>query len=399
MSYDHHLPRAASNARSTRLKPKQVVASLSVEKHRLLNAVLHSDCPIFLDTNILLWSFELNEAASDVWQKWLHSLEERLVIPAWVVHEYNQFSHMPETLTPYKSLTKRLQVALDEVRDSAVRALDGSAAASLNCSSKIDLERKLAEASDFILKVARSVSRNDGGHRMELLKFYEQLLTERCLSSDLHVLSQQADEEFTVRSALRLSPGWRDANKPHNSCGDLIIWKEVLQYCAQTGKGEAIFISRDVKDDWCYKPAKVVLENGKEVFWSSEATPNLLLPKPELLAEFLQHTGEEGILFATVKQVIAALSSADHNALEAAAFGHLAQAAQSNRTPTDRVIDLILDSDQLYQEGLKGVAYWQWSPDEVDADKFEAWCREKLKDARIPFEKVDWGNVFVALYL
>lgn len=399
MSYDHPLQRDPADAPKTRLRPKRVVVSLAAEKQRLLSAVLYSDCPIFLDTNILLWSFGLNEAASEVWQRWLRTLEERLVIPAWVVHEYNQLSDKPEIFSPYKTLTRKLQVVLDEVRDSTARALDGTATAGLGCSSKIDLERKLAEASGFILSVAKSVSRNDSGHRMELLKFYEQLLTKRCLSSDVHKLSRQASAEFNARSALRLSPGTEDAGKPQNSCGDLIIWKEILQYCAQTGKGEALFISNDVKEDWCYKPANVVLENGKEVSWSSEATRNLRLPNPELLAEFHWHTGDEGILFATIQQVVETFSSTDHNALEAAVFSHLAQATQSSRTPTDRVVDWIYGSEQLYQEGLKGVAYWECSPGEVDTSEFEAWCRERLKDSNIPFEKVDWGNVFVALYL
>lgn len=399
MPYKQIEPCTAEEPPKSRLRPKRVVASLATERNRLLDVVLHRDCPVFLDTNVLLWGFGLNEEASIVWQKWLRMLRERLVIPAWVVHEYNQLSDKPEILSPYKTLSRKLQVALDELKDSTARALDGAAAVGLDCSSKIDLERKLADASNFIVNVAKSVSRNDSGHRTELLKFYEELLTKRSLSSDVHELSQQADAEFDARSALRLSPGAEDAGKPQSSCGDLIIWKEVLQYCMQAGTAEALFISNDVKEDWCYKPARVVLENVKEVSWSSEATRNLRLPNPELLAEFHRHTGGEEIVFATVQQVVEALSSTDYNLMDAATFSHLAQAAQSSRTPTDRVVDWIHSSENLYKEGLRGVAYWERSPGEVNMENFQEWCRERLRDSDIPFEKVEWDNVFVALYL
>jgi len=155
--------------------------------------------------------------------------------------------------------------------------------------------------------------------------------------------------------------------------------------CGQLKRGQIYFL-------WCYKPAKVVLDNGKEISWSIEATRDLRLPNPELLAEFHWHTGGEGILFATIQQVVETLSSTEHNTLEAAVLSHLAQATQSSRTPTDRVVDWIPGSEQLYQEGLRGVAYWESSPGEVDSSEFEAWCRERLKDSNIPFDKVDWGR-------
>lgn len=144
---------------------------------------------------------------------------------------------------------------------------------------------------------------------------------------------------------------------------------------------------------------KVVLDSGKEIRWSSEASQDLRLPNPELLAEFQRYTGGEGIIFATIEQVIEKLGSTAHNAIEAAEFSELAQATRSNRTPTDSVVDWIHNSEDVYREGLRGAAYWQFSPGEVDQEKFEAWCREKMKDTNIPFDKVNWSDVFVALYL
>lgn len=382
-----------------RLCSKKVTVSLLAEQNRLLAALFHSDCPVFLDTNILIWSFGLNEQASAAWQKWLRRLSTRLVIPAWVVHEYNQHSDKPEVFSPYKTLPKKLQVVLDEVRDCAARALDRAAASDLGYPSKSDLESKLAEASGFIVNISKALSKSDDGHRLELLKFYEELLSTRSNSIDIHELSQKAYQEFDVRTALRLSPGGEDADKSKNRCGDLIIWKEILDYCTETGHSEALFVSNDVKRDWCYKPVNVVLENGKEIRWSSEAAQDLRLLNPDLLAEFQRHTGGDGVIFATIEQVIDKLGSTAYNAIEAAEFSQLAQATRSHRTPTDNVVDWIYSSEEVYNEGLRGVAHWEFSPGEVDQDEFETWCREKMKDTRISLDKVDWGDVFVALYL
>lgn len=382
-----------------RLRPKQVTVSLQAEQNRLLAALFHSDCPVFLDTNILIWSFGLNEQASAAWQKWLLKLHTRLVIPAWVVHEYNQHSDKPEVFSPYKSLHKKLQIVLDEVRDCAARALDSAAASDLGYPSKTDLESKLTETSGFILNIAKAVSKNDNGHRNELLKFYEELLSRRSNPIDIHALSQKAYLEFDARTALRLSPGGEDADKSQNQCGDLIIWKEILYYCAEIGQDEALFVSNDVKRDWCYKPINVVLDNGKEIRWSSEAAQDVRLPNPELLAEFQQYTGGEGIIFATIAQIIEKLGSTAHNTVEAAEFSQLAQATRSIRTSTDSVVDWIRSSEDVYNEGLRGVAYWEFSPDEVNQEEFVAWCRERMKDTKISLDKVDWRDVFVALYI
>ena len=91
--------------------------------------------------------------------------------------------------------------------------------------------------------------------------------------------------------------------------------------------------------------------------------------------------------------------STAHNAIEAAEFSQLAQATRSNRTPTDSVVDWIFGSEDVYQEGARGVGYWQVSPGEVDLEHLEAWCREKMKETKVPFDKVDWQDVFIALYL
>lgn len=382
-----------------RLRSRRVAVSLQTEQRRLSKALFSDLCPIFLDTNILIWSFGLNERASAAWQKWLFWLGKRLVIPAWVVHEYNQHIGQPEVVAPYKALSRKFQVVLDEVNESAARALDDEAAQKLGCANKVELEFKLNEALVFSLRVVKEVSSSDSGHRIDLLKFYERLLDECTHPANVHELALQANQEFNARATLRLSPGHEDADKPENQCGDLIIWKEVLQHCADMGQKQALFVTNDVKRDWCYVPLKLVRDGMKEISWSKEAAQDLRLPNPELLAEFQKHTGGSEIIFATIEQVIDTLASTEHNPVDAENFRELAQAMRSRRNPTDQAVDWIQGSKDAYNKGLQGVASWVFSPDEVDMDAFEAWCCEQMKDTNIPLDKVNWQLVFVALYL
>lgn len=399
MSTDHRYNSESKSPKLAQVSPRRVSVSLQVEKRRLAEAISSDKSAVFLDTNILIWSFGLNERASAAWQRWLQSLGERLVIPSWVVHEYNQHSNKPEVTNPYKSLYRTLEVALNELRDCASRALDERAAVDLGCSTLIELERKLQDASAFSSRVAKAVSKNDQGHRTDLLKFYEDLLDKRAHLTDIYELSQEADREFNVRAAMRLSPGGEDAEKPENRCGDLIIWKEILQHCALMEHSYAVFVSNDVKRDWCYAPPRLILENGKEVTWSSEAAQDFRLPNPELLTEFQLRTGRRDIVFATIDQVIATLASTAHNTIESVEFRELAQALRTLRTPTDQAVDWIHRSEQIYKNGLTGPASWEFSPSEVDMDVFEIWCRDQMKDSTVPLDKVNWMQVFLALYI
>jgi hypothetical protein len=385
--------------RTGALKPKRVSASLPKEQANLRRVLFETTCPVLLDTNVLIWSFGLNAEASDSWQRWLEWLGSRLVIPAWVVHEYNQHCGKPEVANPYKGLTRKVQLALEELLVSASRALDDESANSLKCASRADLERKLSESLAFAQRVADTVSKSDRGHRVKLSKFYEKLLQTNGLVTNIHEFAASANEEFKTRTELRFSPGGEDVDKPTNRSGDYIVWKELIAHCADVRSGAALFISNDVKRDWSYAPSRLEVQEGKEIPWSEAAAQGLHLPNPDLLAEFEHHTGGDELRFATVSQVIQELASTEYNTIDAVEFRQLALAIRATRTPTDQAVDWFKDEPEAYSEALTGAAGWHFSPDEVDPDAFEAWCRHQMKSTPIPLDKVDWMTVFHALFI
>ncbi|HQX76542.1 MAG TPA: hypothetical protein PL074_09520, partial [Thermoflexales bacterium] len=74
------------------MKSFQSTLSISQYETEIIEIIEKSDTPIFIDTNLIAWSFRLNGAAFEQLNVWLSKLasNHRLFIPQWVVHEYNQ---------------------------------------------------------------------------------------------------------------------------------------------------------------------------------------------------------------------------------------------------------------------------------------------------------------------
>lgn len=78
-----------------------------------------------------------------------------------------------------------------------------------------------------------------------------------------------------TRYSQKIPPGYSDGNKQENKFGDLIIWKEIINFAKSANK-PIIFISDDRKDDWIWK-----LKDGK-----------IIGPRPELIQEFYKETNQ-----------------------------------------------------------------------------------------------------------
>ncbi|MGG1519081.1 PIN domain-containing protein [Paenibacillus oryzisoli] len=60
--------------------------------------------------------------------------------------------------------------------------------------------------------------------------------------------------EGEIRYRNQIPPGYKDGTKKEGiqKYGDLIIWKQIIDYANQKGKA-IVFITNDVKEDWCYQ--------------------------------------------------------------------------------------------------------------------------------------------------
>lgn len=81
------------------------------------------------------------------------------------------------------------------------------------------------------------------------------------------------EQEGENRYAAKTPPGYKDAKKTENRFGDLLVWKEILNY-AKSQEVDIIFVTHDQKEDWWN------INSGKTIG-----------PRIELRKEFYEETG------------------------------------------------------------------------------------------------------------
>lgn len=86
-------------------------------------------------------------------------------------------------------------------------------------------------------------------------------------------------EEGKLRYEFRIPPGYEDAKEKEGTqiFGDLIIWKQILDYCEQEQK-PVVFVTSDIKADWW-----TIFDKGKKE----------KAPREELIKEFNDRCGKD----------------------------------------------------------------------------------------------------------
>ncbi len=376
---------------------------LSTYQQELVDVLQSQDFVIFLDTNMLAWAFRLNDDASREFQQWLDKLAEleRLIIPAWTVHEYNHhlLRNDPNFFLPHKAVGKQLNNNLEQLDRVVHLMVSDESANELEYGNRDELITALTDASKVIQKCVNYLDKNSSQRKDCMINFFEKLILKCAIKNNVHDLADSVGQEAQARCINRLAPGYKDAQKTENSNGDLIIWREILDYCKSKNARKAILITNDCKSDWVYTPPFITLQNEKKISGTTPRGRLVKLPKPDLIAEFEHHTGSRHFHIFSIESIIEGLSTGELNYPDAQNFRHLASAFKLDRalTPTEIVEEWFKNNPEIYKEALRGVCYWEQSPSEVDMAAFEAWTVEKMKN--VDAHNVQWMAVFCELFL
>jgi hypothetical protein len=374
----------------------------SVNRQRHLESVSTAlaTSTVFIDTNILVSGFQLNDAARYEFLQWLQTLSHsnRLVIPAWAVHEFNNLlaKNIPGITAPHRAKVKPLEGILDELQKTSLKALSTSDARSAGFENKDHLLAELRNAAATIQRVVKQLTKTDAAHRTDLLDAYEELITNCGLTSDTHALVRSSSEAAAGRFVSRLSPGHQDENKSENPFGDLILWNEVLNHCASNAIPDAMILTNDVKSDWVYSPKSVEISPDKWIDGTSVAVSNIRLTNPDLIAEFKSKTNSENLQVISFEAALEVLASSELNQYDSQKFSQLALSLSSQSSPTDAVLRWFSNNPERYEKAVNEVCNWQFSPGEVDMERFITWASKEIGCSQ---EDVDWGTVFVSLFL
>jgi hypothetical protein len=149
----------------------------------------------------------------------------------------------------------------------------------------IDIDVELRDLADFTSRLRKRMEALKAAHSANLMleglesvsAIFEGKVGDKPTAEVLGRIRREADERYPKK----IPPGYMDASKDAGGDrhGDLVIWKELIRI-AKLREKPVIFITDDEKEDWWQ------IHSGKK-----------LGPRPELVEEFFEATGQDFYLY------------------------------------------------------------------------------------------------------
>lgn len=260
-------------------------------------AKLWQDAVIVFDTCALLDFYYMTPTNQDVMSDILSYLTDRIWLPAQVVYEFNKNRESAMT-KPISEKYQDKEIQNNRLVDD-LKAYIGQWEKEyyhpfISAKSLQKIKEALAVIEPKIAEIKTTVSKEYQARRQEIKDISKKDVIEGV------VLSLEQGEPFpyskvreicqegSFRYANNIPPGYKDSETKSGirQYGDLIIWKEILQY-ARMNHRDIIFVSNDTKADW------LITDDSKNDPKTECPLPEELgHPRRELLAEFEEETDQ-----------------------------------------------------------------------------------------------------------
>lgn len=253
---------------------------------------LLTDCIIAFDTNILLNLYRYSrKTRSDFLKLYEHPLiKPRLWLPYQAADEFmrNRENIRLGTIRDAKTLKTSLATAIEGALNKCKQEIEKIERSGGH--PYINIKGLKADLSKDLLATLERVSdkylqgQNEQPHEHDLdndalFKRIERLLGRRIGKGFPKKALEEIRIEGEARYKLKVPPGYEDVKDKDDPYGDLIIWKELIRYAKDKGKG-LIFVTDDEKEDW-------VLTVNKQKSG----------PRPELIKEMFDEAGQRFYLY------------------------------------------------------------------------------------------------------
>lgn len=221
-----------------------------------------------LDTNVLLNLYRYSKETRDTLFKAMNQLKDRLWMPHHIAKEFmkNRIRVIYETIDRYQILENKQEEFVNVFKET-LRLKDE--------------DKEIKKLSDFIKKWIDDNKENnylvknptDDGVLSKLLELYDGKVGRKYADEEISDIKEDGKKRY----ANQTPPGYKDKNKKNdindnNMYGDLIVWKQILEY-AKDEHRNIIFITDDQKTDW----------------WNEEKG-RTIGPRIELREEFISST-------------------------------------------------------------------------------------------------------------
>lgn len=250
---------------------------------------------IVLDTNVLLNLYRYTKETSDQIIGLLQKYRDNLWMPHQVALEYhyNRKSVIIEQSGSYKKVCNAFNDIPDKVRDMLNQNLSNyKKRHKEDVENFIDIIKSVTEKQIKKLnekKVAEFDLVKEDFIKSKITELYNEKVGAAYSKDEMKELEKQAED----RLKKAIPPGYKDYNKKtgnkfydgvviQNKYGDLILWKQLLDF-AENKNTSIIFLTDEQKEDWWY-----------------DIKSEIIGPKVELLNEFTSITKKEFHMFSSL---------------------------------------------------------------------------------------------------
>ena len=284
---------------------KLPIQKLDIELYlQKINGLLNDDeCHIFIDTNIISQLYRLNDDARTDFYNWVRTLQDRFHIPVWAIHEYSKKIYSNKGKEEYLSELSKINTIRKELEGILpfVTAYIGDPllVGTVYQSKKSDLISDLDNVNSVLNKISTAIKSSNISNHLNKVHSEIEKLNGCILSSDIFEIIETLRNYGSTRYEHEIPPGFQDNIKKSNIYGDLIIWKEILEYCTQNQIKKAILISRDSKSDIVYMPSVQNIGTRK-------ASPNekVKIAHESLVHEFYTKTSSNDFFIIDFKTLV-----------------------------------------------------------------------------------------------
>ena len=229
------------------------------------------------DANTLLNLYRYTENTRNDFVRALKTIKDKLFLPYQAAHEFHENR---------LGVIEGIEKSYDDIKFIFIDNFEKNLQKQLNHYKKhpsILIDKIKIEHDNFLENVSKELEKQKTNHPdfktedavlNDITELFDNCVGEEFSKDELTKIYSEGKERY----ANEIPPGYKDENTKQkkelkNIYGDLIIWKELLNY-TKNKKNPLIFITDDRKNDWW------TIEKGKTI-----------RPREELIKEFFDFTG------------------------------------------------------------------------------------------------------------
>lgn len=271
---------------------------------------LWNEAIFVFDTNILLDFYRVSRSTSDDYFRVFEKIEDRLWLPYQVAHEFFERREgvIDSEISSFQKAISELEKWKDEQKKfTRLSGLIGQAGRIVHAelTPLLDQQHEYYETIDKITEALKlKIEELSTGYSTEhILERFLNMFDSRVSTPYDKETLQKLFKEGELRYKNEMPPGFKDDKDGDRKYGDLILWKQVLEYAKESAK-PVIFVTKDSKSDWWVRkdgqvesPHPLLRQEFKnEVglsFWMYSLKKFLEWAKRELNVDITQETLQE----------------------------------------------------------------------------------------------------------